>query len=166
MRSGAVWGSVFGLAIASSALSYTKLYRTQAQRNALASAFGSNKATAALFGPAPQLQTVAGFTVFKIGMTLLILGAVWGLLTSTRLLRGEEDEGRWEVLLAGRRPGGRPTGQALCGLAAGVVTLWAVTALITLSPDWTRTSRLPWARRSTSRWPWWPRLSCSWVSAQ
>ena len=35
-------------------------------------------------------------------MTLMVLGAVWGLLTSTRLLRGEEDAGRWELLLAGQ----------------------------------------------------------------
>ena len=68
----------------------------------MAAAYGSNKATSALFGPAPRLQTVAGFTVFKISMTLMILGAVWGLLTSTRLLRGEEDNGRWELLLAGQ----------------------------------------------------------------
>ena len=40
--------------------------------------------------------------MFKISMTLMILGAVWGLLTSTRLLRGEEESGRWELLLAGQ----------------------------------------------------------------
>ena len=85
-RSGALWGLVFGVAIASSEISYTTIYTTQAQRDALAAAYGSNKATSALFGPAPQLQTVAGFTVFKISMTLMILGAVWGLLLATKLL--------------------------------------------------------------------------------
>ncbi len=35
-------------------------------------------------------------------MFLMVLGAVWGLLTATRLLRGEEDAGRWELLLAGQ----------------------------------------------------------------
>src|ERR1700689_1658739 len=83
VRSGAVWGYVFGALIASSAVSYTRLYRTQAARDALAAAYGANKATSALFGPAPQLQTVAGFTAFKTGMTLILLSAVWGLLTST-----------------------------------------------------------------------------------
>ena len=86
----------------------------------------------ALFGPAPQLQTVAGFTVFKISMTLIILGAVWGLLTSTRLLRGEEDSGRWEVLLAGQTTRRGAAAQALGGLGAGVLVLWAVTAVITI----------------------------------
>ncbi len=132
VRSGAIWGYIFGIAIASSAVSYTRLYKTVAQRDALAAAYGSDKATSALFGPAPQLQTVAGFTVFKISMTLLLLGAVWGLLTSTRLLRGEEDNGRWEVLLAGQTTRGGGTTQVLAGLAAGVFTLWAITGLITV----------------------------------
>jgi ABC-2 type transport system permease protein len=132
VRSGAIWGYIFGIAIASSAISYTTIYKTQAQRNALAAAYGSNKATSALFGPAPQLQTVAGFTVFKISMTLMILGAVWGLLISTRLLRGEEDNGRWELLLAGQTTRTGAAAQALSGLGVGVFTLWAMTAAITV----------------------------------
>ncbi len=132
IRSGALWGLIFGISIVSSEVSYTRIYVTQAERDALATAYGSNKATSALFGPAPQLQTVGGFTVFKISMTLMILGAVWGLLTSTRLLRGEEDSGRWELLLTGRTTRRGATGQTLAGLAAGAVTLWYVTAVITV----------------------------------
>jgi ABC-2 type transport system permease protein len=132
VRSGVVWGYVFGALIASSAVSYTRIYKTQAARDALAAAYGTNKATSALFGPAPQLQTVAGFTAFKISMTLMLLGAVWGLLTSTRLLRGEEDGGRWELLLAGRTTRRRATAQALAGLGAGAGALWALTAILTI----------------------------------
>jgi ABC-2 type transport system permease protein len=132
VRSGVVWGYVFGALIASSAVSYTRIYKTQAARDALAVAYGANKATSALFGPAPQLQTVAGFTAFKIGMTLILLGAVWGLLTSTRLLRGEEDDGRWELLLAGQTTRRRAAAQALAGLGVGAGLLWALTAILTV----------------------------------
>jgi ABC-2 type transport system permease protein len=131
VRSGVIFGYVFGVAIASSAIGYTRFYKTAAQRDALAAAYGSDKATSALFGPAPQLQTVAGFTVFKISMTLILLGAVWGLLTSTRLLRGEEEAGRWELLLAGPTTRRAATVQVLGGLGVGVVALWALTGLIT-----------------------------------
>ena len=130
VRSGVVWGYIFGALIASSAVSYARIYKTQAARDALAAAYGANKATSALFGPAPQLQTVAGFTAFKISMTLMLLGAVWGLLTSTRLLRGEEDGGRWELLLAGRTTRRRAAAQALAGLGAGGCVLWALTAIL------------------------------------
>ena len=131
VRSGVLWGYIFGVVVASSALSYSSIYKTQAEREHLAAAFGSNKASAAIFGPAPQLQTVAGFTVFKTFLTLMILGAVWGLLTSTRLLRGEEDAGRWEILLAGQTTKRGAAAQVLVGLGAGVFTMWAITALVT-----------------------------------
>ncbi len=75
---------------------------------------------------------MAGFTVFKTSMTLMLVGAVWGLLTSTRLLRGEEDAGRWELLLAGRTTRRGAVLQALGGLGAGAFVLWAVTAIITV----------------------------------
>ncbi len=132
MRSGAIWGYLFGASIASSAISYTQIYRTTAERNALAAAYGANNATSALFGPAPRLETVAGFTAFKVSMTLMVLGAVWGLLTSTRLLRGEEDNQRWDLLLAGQTTRKRAAAQALGALGAGVLVLWAVTAAITV----------------------------------
>ncbi|HVA03710.1 MAG TPA: ABC transporter permease subunit [Acidimicrobiales bacterium] len=132
VRSGVLWGYIFGIVVASSALSYVSIYKTQAERHRLEAAFGSNNATSALFGPATRLQTVAGFTVFKVSMTLMILGAVWGLLTSTRLLRGEEDAGRWELLLAGQTTPRRATAQVVIGLASGVGALWALTVLITI----------------------------------
>ena len=131
-RSGVLWGLIFGLAIASSEISYVKIYTNAAQRHALAAAYGSNKAMSALFGPAPQLQTVGGFTAFKISMTLMVLGAVWGLLTSTRLLRGEEDSGRWDLLLAGLTTRRRAAAMAIGGLGVGAVTLWMTTAVITV----------------------------------
>ena len=63
-------------------------------------------------------------------MTLAVVGAVWGLLTSTRLLRGEEDAGRWELLLSGAATRRSAAFQALVGLFAGVSVLWALTTLI------------------------------------
>ena len=130
-RSGVLWGLIFGVAIASSEISYVKIYTNSGQRGALAATYGSNKAMSALFGPAPQLQTVGGFTAFKISMTLMVLGALWGLLTSTRLLRGEEDSGRWDLLLEGLTTRRRAAAQAVGGLAVGALTLWMTTAIIT-----------------------------------
>ena len=132
VRSGILWGYIFGVAIASSEISYAKLYKTAAQRAALAATLGTSKAMSALFGPALQLQTVSGFTVFKISMALMILGAIWGLVTSTRLLRGEEDAGRWDLLLCGQTTRRGATAQAIAGLGAGLVALWAVTTIIAL----------------------------------
>ena len=48
VRSGALWGYVFGIFVASSALSYSTIYKTRAERDRLAASFGSNHAASAL----------------------------------------------------------------------------------------------------------------------
>jgi ABC-2 type transport system permease protein len=132
VRSGVLWGYLFGIQVASASLGYASTYKTLAQRAHLAALFGSNGGLAAINGPAHDLQTVAGYTVWKSFMFLIILGAVWGLLIATKLLRGEEDAGRWELLLAGQTTRRQAAGQALIGLGAGLAALWAVTAVITV----------------------------------
>jgi ABC-2 type transport system permease protein len=129
LRPAVLWGYVFGVTTASQAFSYTHLYKTVLERTRLAVTFGQNHAASVLFGAAPKLQTVAGFTWFKASMTLMIIGAVWGLLTSTRLLRGEEDAGRWEMLLTGQTTRSRGVGQVLVGLLAPLAVIWTITAL-------------------------------------
>ena len=132
VRSGVLWGYVFGLYLATQALAYASSYKTPAQRAGLEKEFGSNAGVSALVGPAHDIQTVAGFTVWKCLAVLAVVGAVWGLLTGTRLLRGEEDAGRWELLLAGQTTRRAAAAQALAGLGCGLVALWAVTAVITV----------------------------------
>ena len=127
-----MWGLIFGIAVASSEVSYVRIYKTSAQRDALAATYGSNKAVSALFGPAPRLQTVGGFTVFKISMTLMVLGAMWGILTSTRLLRGEEDSGRWTSCSWASPRRRRAAAEAIAGFGVGVLTLWGTSAIITV----------------------------------
>jgi len=142
LRSGVLWGYVFGVVVASSALSYGRIYSTGAERQRLAATFGANHASSALFGPAPQLQTVAGFTAFKVSMTLIIIGAIWGLLTSTRMLRGEEDAGRWELLLSEPTTQGRAVAQVLAGLGVGAVVMWAITGVLTVAVGRSSTVRI------------------------
>ena len=133
VRSAVLWGYVFGLTVASAALGYSSTYRTQAQREQFAALFGSNAGLAAITGPAREIQTVTGYTVWKTSMFLTLVGAVWGLLTGTRLLRGEEEAGRYELLLAGQTTRRRAASQAVAGLGAGLAVLWAITAVIAVA---------------------------------
>lgn len=126
IRSAAVWGAVFGLYATTSAIGYAATYKTPVARARLEQTFGDNLGFNALIGPAHQIGTVAGFTAWRSLGVLSIVGGVWGILVGTRLLRGEEDAGRWEVLLVGRTTRRGATGQALAGLAASLVALWAV----------------------------------------
>ncbi len=132
ISSGLLWGTVFGVFVASSAFSYASVYGTQADRNKLAATFGANVSTSALFGPGLKLNTVTGYTAFHIWLTIAIIGGVWGISTSTKLLRGGEDSGAWELLLAGRTTRRNATAESLLGFTGVVFVAWLVTAAITV----------------------------------
>jgi ABC-2 type transport system permease protein len=132
-KQGFVWGLIFGATIAASASSYGGLFPTGAARERLARSFQDNAAWAALFGPLRRLDTVAGYTAYKAGMTVIVLGAVWGLLVATRVMRGEEDAGRWELFLSGLTTRGGAAAQAAAGLGAGFLALWVPTTMLTVA---------------------------------
>ena len=108
-------------------LGYVAAYPNPADRVTLAQSIGSNPGLSALFGETRALETVAGFTEWRVLLVLALVGGVWGLFTTTRILRGEEDTGRAEVLLAApiTRPG--LTRAALLGAAASLGLLLAAT---------------------------------------
>jgi len=132
-RSGALWGLVFGAYVASSALGFASTYPTAASRAKLATSLGGNAGLAALLGPARHIGTVAGFTAWRAMAVLSVVGAIWALFLASRLLRGEEDAGRWELYLCGPTTRGRAAAQAVVGLGAGVGALWTVTAVLTVA---------------------------------
>ena len=131
-RSGALWGLIFGGYVAASASGYATTYPTVAARLRLTRTLG-NGGFAALLGPGRHLETVAGFTAWRTMGVLTVVGAVWALLIATKHLRGEEDAGRWEILLSGPTTRGRLAAAALAGLATGLLSLWAVTAVVTVA---------------------------------
>jgi len=131
-RSAAVWGALFGLLILNEALSWRRNFPTASSREKFAHTLGANNGLAAIIGPARQVDTIGGLVAWRLFGLLIIVGAIWGLLAATRLLRREEDTGRWELLLAGRTSRRHATAQALAGIGAGWFVLWGLTSAFTV----------------------------------
>jgi ABC-2 type transport system permease protein len=110
-------------------IGYVAAYPDPADRAGLARSIGSNPGLTALFGETRSLETVAGFTEWRVVLVLALVGAVWAIFAVTRILRGEEDEGRAEVVLAGpiTRPGATRAG--LLGIAASTGLMLLVTVV-------------------------------------
>jgi ABC-2 type transport system permease protein len=125
---GAIWGAVFAGLLLLTGLGYTAAYPSAAERLDVARGLIGNPAFEALFGRARGIESVGGFTTWRIGHFIALIAAVWGLLTATRLLRGEEDEGRWDTLLSGPVTRVGSTAATLVGILAGTLALFAVTA--------------------------------------
>src|SRR5215475_715479 len=82
-------------------ISYRHTYPTLADRLSFAHAFGANKAVVLFYGKAYDLLTVGGYSAWRVGGTLALFAAVFGLLAAVRAMRAEEDTGRAELVLAG-----------------------------------------------------------------
>lgn len=141
MRVAIIWGAVFGLFVFATVKAFVIGYPTLADRLELAQ---SLRPFTVLLGLPRHAETIAGLTSWRLTVAITIIGSIWGLLTSTGLLRGEEESGRWELLLAGQTTRRRATAQALLGLGIALLAMFLVTAAITVVAG-----RTPGARFST-----------------
>lgn len=133
LRSSVLWGAVFGITVASSALAFAQAYTTDAARQQIAASFGNNVGLKVLLGDTIHLETVAGFTAWRALGLAVIIGAIWALLLATKTFRGEESAGRWELFLAGQTTARRAAANVLVGLGVGLFAMYVVVTAIILA---------------------------------
>ncbi len=134
VRTGAAaLGVTFGAVAASSALTYVTSFPTEASRRTLAASLSGDAGFSVLLGQVDAIGTVGGYTAYKCYVFLTTIGAVWAALAATRLLRGEEDAGRWDLVLAGRTDPARATMATLSGMAAAFGVVFVGTTAMTMA---------------------------------
>jgi ABC-2 type transport system permease protein len=115
------------------AVEYRDTFRGAIGASSLMS-LAENPAIRTLFGRPVALDDPGGFTVWRTGTVLAVLVGVWAALTATRITRGEEEAGRWDLLLAGRmRLGSLVGGSTAVFVAANAVVGGAVAAGLLLA---------------------------------
>ncbi|HUC89645.1 MAG TPA: hypothetical protein VMR45_02485 [Patescibacteria group bacterium] len=125
----AFWALAFGALVAAKATGYATTYPTLAEREKLSQLFGNNIGMKALLGAPQHLEQATGFTAWYTVGVMVIVGAIWAMLLATKTFRGEEDAGRWELLLSGQTTARRAAANVLIGLGAAATTFFAVIAL-------------------------------------
>ena len=103
---------------------YRHTYPTVSSRVAFAHSFANNAGLRLFYGEPHDLLTVGGYSAWRVGGTLAIAAAIFGLLAAVRALRAEEDAGRMELVLAGVV--GRRTAfwSAMAAIGAAIGVLW------------------------------------------
>ncbi len=106
------------------AAGYHSAYPTVGDRIAFARSFAGNDAIRLFYGYPYDVVSVGGYSAWRVGGTLAIVAAVFGMLAAVRALRTDEEAGRAEIVLAG--PVGRRTAfvAAMGAIGAGTVVLW------------------------------------------
>jgi ABC-2 type transport system permease protein len=119
-RSAQVWAAAVFLMLVAGAAAYRAGFPDQAARERFAATTSGSSGLRALYGKAWELDTVGGFVTWRYGTTLAAVLALWAGMVTSRLLRGEEELGRAEPLLAGPRGPRRLLGDQLLGIGAGI----------------------------------------------
>lgn len=114
---------VFGIYTWLQAAGYRSAYPTPADRIGFARSFGGNAAIRLFYGYPYDITSVAGYTAWRVGGTLAVAAAAYGLLAGVRSLRADEDAGRTELVLAGVVGRRRALAATLTGVGAGVAVL-------------------------------------------
>lgn len=128
-----LWGAAFGIVVIASLYGFLSAYPTTEVRMLLANTLGANAGLQALMGESKSIDTAGGFVEWRSLGILTFVGAIWALLAGTRLLRGEEEAGRWEILLSGQTTRRRATVSALAGLGISLAGLFAITGVLTVA---------------------------------
>jgi ABC-2 type transport system permease protein len=130
----AVWVLALPAVVVATGSAFQDLYPTVASRLPLAVAFGANPALRALVGPAFDLSSVGGLTMWRVGGIGAVLVALLSLLTVVRHTRAEEEDGRLELVRAGvvGRFAPLTAALALAGLTAAAVGAASAGGLVAL----------------------------------
>ena len=129
VRSASFLALIFGIYVASKSAGYVAAYPTAAARAEAIAALGSNIGLVAMLGPIPKILSVASGAVWNTLPVMAIVSGIWAFLLATKSFRGEEEAGRWELLLSGQTSPRRAAANTLVGLSSSILALYLVTAI-------------------------------------
>ncbi len=122
------WGLIIGFVVTTNAIGTIK---AGINLNQFAASLSTSSGLFAIFGSGHQLNTIEGYVTWKVlGLTMIIM-AIWGLVISTTLFRGNEESGRIELMAIGKASLKRITINTLAAIAACIAIIFIIASLIT-----------------------------------
>lgn len=107
------------------AAGFRSAYPTAPDRLAFARIFAGNDAIRLFYGYPYDVATIGGYSAWRVGGTLALAGAAFGVFAAVRAMRVEEDAGRAEIVLAGVVARRVVFWSSMIAIAMGTATLWA-----------------------------------------
>jgi ABC-2 type transport system permease protein len=117
------FASLFALYAYIQPVGYRHAYPTLSERLAFVHSFAGNAALRLFYGYPYDPVTLGGYSAWRVGGTLAIVAAVFGVLAAVRALRAEEEAGRTELVLAGVLGRGTAFFSAIAAIALGTLAL-------------------------------------------
>ena len=138
IRGALIIGVLGGIMMGAYGSAIAEVYPTQASRDLLVKTLSATPAINFLSGEVKNASQPASYAIYKSLPMMTLITAVWGLMVATRLLRGNEEDGRLELIVSGATTKRRTAAHLLLGfgysIIVAIVVMWALAAALGQAP--------------------------------
>lgn len=129
LRSAVTIGVLAGFMLTIQGVAYQKTYSTHAAQEKFAKSLAAAPGLGFLYGDPKNLDAgTAGYMTYRVLGFVGLLTAAWALTTTTKLFRGNEEDGRWEVIRSSSVTARSATALPLLGF----YTTWCLALVISM----------------------------------
>lgn len=137
-KSAIIIGLLCGVMMGAQGAAYAAAFPTQQSRDTLVASLNSTPALGFMAGEIRDAASPASYAIYKSITLVTLITGIWAILVTTKLLRGQEEDGRLEALVAGRTTKAAASTQLLIGffysLVISFVICWALIAALGAVP--------------------------------
>ena len=139
LRGALIVGVLGGLMMGAQGAAYAAAYPDQHSRDMIVASLKSTPGLGFMAGEIENAGTPASYAIYKSIAVMTLITGVWGLMVTTRLLRGQEEDGQLEQIVSKRTTKLSASIHLLIGygysfLLAFAIT-WATIAALGLDPQ-------------------------------
>lgn len=102
LRGALIVGVLAGLMMGAQGAAYAAAYPDQHSRDMIVASLKATPGLGFMAGEIENAGTPASYAVYKSIAVMTLITSVWGLMVTTRLLRGQEEDGQLEQIVAGQ----------------------------------------------------------------
>ncbi|MDN5274872.1 MAG: hypothetical protein JWP06_773 [Candidatus Saccharibacteria bacterium] len=121
LKGAIILGLLTGIVIGAQGAAYAITYPDDKSRNQFKLSLEKAPALGVLYGESQNLPSPAGYMVYRTVTFLTFIASIWGLMAVVRLLRGQEEDGRWELIASGSASTQRASLHILLGFGASLL---------------------------------------------
>jgi polyether ionophore transport system permease protein len=134
LKGAIIVGLLVGFMATVQGLAFGSTYPDEKSRTAFAATLESAPALGVLYGETKNLASATGYMVYRTVPVMALIASIWAIMTVTKLLRGQEEDGRWEVVTSAGTTPRRATALMLLGYASSMVVAFLIaTIMITVA---------------------------------
>jgi ABC-2 type transport system permease protein len=138
LRGALILGFLIGIMMGAQGAAYAAAYPDQHSRDIFVNSLKSVPSLGFMAGEIADASSPASYSIYKSITLVTLLTSVWGLLVTTRLLRGQEEDGRLEQIVSGKTNKTSAAWHMIVGYMYSVATAffiaWGFIALLGLDP--------------------------------